>query len=205
MSQSTIKVAGATLVIGTASLLAFNAQWEGRPNTVYSDKLANGLPTVCSGITKHVTDWPIIVGDYWSDFKCDEIERLVVNKTQIRLASCFKLPPTQPMFDAFSSMAHNVGVGGVCASRAMGLLNSGKSSEACRAISQSADGKPVWSFVTKDGKQVFVQGLYNRRKAETAMCLSGVSEAKPPEPTPAPKPAEPPKTWWARLREWVGL
>lgn len=205
MNQQTIKVAGAVLVLGSASLVAFNKHWEGRPNTVYPDKLANGLPTVCAGITKHVTDWPIIVGDYWPDHKCDEIESMVMSKTQIKLATCFKLPPTQAMYDAFSDMAHNVGVGGVCASRALGLVNVGRYVDGCHAISHSKTGEPVWSYVTKNGNKVFVQGLYNRRKANTAMCLTGLDDAKPEAPLPAPEPVEPPKTWWARFREWAGL
>lgn len=203
INQNTIKVAGATLVLASASLMAFLHTWEGRPNTVYADKLAAGLPTVCAGITKHVTDVPIIVGDYWPDLKCDEIEALVITKTQVKLASCIKVPVVQFIFDAFSSMGHNVGVGGVCASRALGLINAGRTAEGCNAISRAESGRPVWSYVTKDGKETFVQGLFNRRLAETAMCLQGVGGAsgvvKAPEPVPEPLK---PQSIWQRLLNW---
>jgi lysozyme len=176
IDAQTIKVAGATLLLGTASLMVFLGNWEGRPNTVYPDKLAAGLPTVCAGITKYVTDVPIIVGDYWPDWKCDEIESMVVTKTQVKLAACIKRAITQPVFDALSSMAHNVGVGGVCASRALGLINTGRMAEGCKAISRSPSGKAVWSYtVDANGKQTFIQGLFNRRLAETGLCLKGVT------------------------------
>lgn len=200
-----IIVAGVSLVLVSAPLVTFLHTWEGRPNTVYPDKLAAGLPTVCGGITKHVTDVPIVVGDYWPDAKCDEIEALVITKTQIKLASCIKVPVVQFIFDAFSSMAHNVGVGGVCASRALGLINAGRTVEGCKAISRAESGRPVWSYVTKNGQEVFVQGLFNRRLAETAMCLQGVGVVNAPAPEPVPTPPEPPRSWWARFRDWIGL
>jgi GH24 family phage-related lysozyme (muramidase) len=56
----------------------------------------------------------------------------------------------------------------------MGLTNAGRPLDGCNALSHSTDGKPVWSFVTDaKGAKVFVRGLYNRRQAETAMCLKG--------------------------------
>jgi GH24 family phage-related lysozyme (muramidase) len=176
MSANRIKIAGVVLVIASAPLLAFLHDWEGRPNVVYPDKLAAGLPTVCGGITKHVTDLPIVVGDYWPDLKCDEVEGLVIAKTQTSLAACIKRPIAQTTFDALSSMAHNVGVGGVCASRALALINAGRVVEGCKAISRSSTGKPVWSYtVDASGKQTFIQGLFNRRLAESDLCMKGLA------------------------------
>jgi GH24 family phage-related lysozyme (muramidase) len=176
MNQQTIKVAGVVLLIASAPLIAFLGLWEDRPNTVYPDKLAAGLPTVCAGITKHVTDLPIVVGDYWPDLKCEEIETLVVAKTQTKLASCIKRPVSQETFDALTSMAHNVGVGGVCASRALRLINQGKTKEGCKAISRGPNGAPVWSYtIDAKGNQRFIQGLFNRRLAESGLCMKGLA------------------------------
>jgi GH24 family phage-related lysozyme (muramidase) len=165
---------GVVLTLGSAGLLAFLGRWEGNVNTVYADKLAAGLPTVCKGITKHVSPYPVVVGDYWSPERCDEVERMVTERTQLKLLDCFKVPINQSQFDAFTSHAHNFGVASTCASRAVGLTNAGRAMAGCDALSHAPDGRPVWSYVKgKDGKPVFVRGLYNRRKAETALCRRG--------------------------------
>lgn len=61
--QAKMMVGG--LILASAGLMAFLTEWESggtRILTVYPDKLAAGLPTVCNGLTRHVTDTPIIVG-----------------------------------------------------------------------------------------------------------------------------------------------
>ena len=47
---------GPKLVLGATALVAFLAVWEGGKtgkgdSTVYADKLAGGIPTVCNGLT----------------------------------------------------------------------------------------------------------------------------------------------------------
>ncbi len=174
--MKTVTKFGVTLTLASAGLMGFLGRWEGHRNQVYADQLAGGLPTVCKGITKHVSPFPVVLGDWWSDERCHEVERMVTERTQLRLIDCFKVRINQHQFDAFSSHAHNFNVGATCASRAMGLTNAGKPQEGCHALSHAPDGRPVWSFVTDDqGRARFVQGLYNRRKAETALCLKGFS------------------------------
>lgn len=176
------KIAGGAAGLIAAGVLALFApgldellsRWEGDgQNVVYPDKLARGLPTVCRGITRHTSPVPVIVGDYWSPERCADVERWVAERGQLQLAECIHVFVTQPIFDALSSFAHNVGVPSACASRAVGLINAGRVAEGCDALAHRPDGKtPVWSYA--DGK--FVQGLYNRRLAERAMCLSGANE-----------------------------
>lgn len=174
-SRKTVIHRGAPLVLVSAALVAFVARWEGHENVVYADKLAGGLPTVCKGITKHVTNQPVIVGDYWSDERCAEVENLVVSKSQLKLLDCIKAPIKQSQFDALTSFAHNVGTPAACASRAVTLTSMGKAREGCLAISTKPDGTPAWSYVTsyKNGvkQAVYVRGLHNRRKDETKFCL----------------------------------
>jgi GH24 family phage-related lysozyme (muramidase) len=173
----TVTKFGVVLTLASAGLMSFLRRWETNhiaPGRVYPDKLAGGLPTVCKGITKHVSPFPVVLGDWWSDERCAEVEKMVTERTQLRLIDCFKVRINQHQFDAFTSHAHNFGVGATCASRAMGLTNAGRPLDGCNALSHSTDGKPVWSFVTDaKGAKVFVRGLYNRRQAETAMCLKG--------------------------------
>lgn len=172
------KIQAGAIALASASLVAFLGTWEGQgQNVVYADKLARGLPTVCLGITRYTSPFPVVVGDYWSAARCDQVEQLVIQKGQLQLADCItNQQVSQNTFDALSSHSHNVGVPSTCASRAVGLINAGRIAEGCKAIAWAADGKtPVWAFVTNaQGKKVFVRGLHARRLAEADLCKAGL-------------------------------
>ncbi|WP_258129253.1 lysozyme [Achromobacter anxifer] len=164
-------VASGALALFSSDLQQFLGRWEGEgQNVVYADKLAKGLPTVCKGVTKHTSPYPVVVGDYWSPERCAEVEEMVVSRGQLKLADCIGVAISQPIFEALSSHSHNFGVPSTCASRAVGLINSGRVAEGCNALAYDPKGEPVWSYA--DGK--FVRGLYNRRLEERALCLSGL-------------------------------
>ncbi|MGS1010139.1 lysozyme [Achromobacter anxifer] len=164
-------VASGALTLFSTDLQQFLGSWEGDgQSVVYADKLAKGLPTVCKGITRHSSPYPVVVGDYWSPLRCAKVEHMVVRQAQLDLAACINVAISQPILDALSSHAHNFGAASTCASRAVGLINSGRVAEGCDALAHGPDGRPAWSFA--DGK--FVQGLYNRRLSERDLCLSGL-------------------------------
>lgn len=174
-----------SLVLCSAGLWAFLGGWESGGKdpvlTVYADKLAGGIPTVCDGLTRHVTRTPIIVGDTWTREKCDQEQALALTKVQTDLAMCFRRLPPQEVYDMASSHAWNNGAPNTCASLAMEAWNRGDWELGCRRLSYSDAGKPVWSYVRTgrtlpDGKPEmrFVRGLADRRKAETGRCLEGV-------------------------------
>ncbi|WP_055128626.1 lysozyme [Pseudomonas mediterranea] len=169
------KIQAGALALVSAPLVIFLGTWEGRAqNTVYADKLAGGLPTVCKGITRHTSPFPVVIGDYWSAARCADVEQLVISKGQLLLADCITNQDVgQNTFDALSSHAHNVGTPSTCASRAVALINAGRIAEGCRALAWAPDGRtPVWAFVTDaQGRKRFVQGLHNRRLAEMELCL----------------------------------
>lgn len=176
----TIKVgiARGGLVFVSAAILSFLAIWEGgKEYTVYADQLAGGLPTVCRGLTRHVTTTPIIVGDVWPESKCHEEEARALLKVQNRLINCFTVEPPQSVFEAATSHSWNFGVSSTCGSAAMQAWRAGDWATGCERLARSADGRRVWSYV-KTGKMIegrpeyrFVQGLANRRDAEVALCL----------------------------------
>lgn len=173
MNKKSIAALISTGAIALASpfLMDFLGRWEGREYVVYADKLAGGLPTVCKGITKWTSPYPVIVGQRWSAEKCNEVERRVTIETQTKLARCVTNQNiTQNVFDALTSHAHNVGVGSTCGSRAVRLINAGQIIAGCDAIAHGTNGRPVWSYA--DGK--FVRGLYNRRLDERKLCLTGI-------------------------------
>jgi lysozyme len=173
---------GGALVLCSAGLFAFVGKWEGKKiHTVYADRLAGGIPTVCKGLTRHVTRTPIIVGDTWSEDKCEREEHAAMEKVQVALAMCFKVLPPQGVFDMASSHAWNFGAPATCESLAMEAWNAGDWELGCRRMSRSDEGKYVWSSV-KTGRilpngqpeRKFVQGLANRRADETRTCLESL-------------------------------
>lgn len=179
--QRTLLTAGGGAVVAASiAITTFLGVWEPDqrdPGLVYADKLANGLPTVCKGITRHVTNTPVIVGQRWSPEKCsDEEAKALIERVQIPLAKCFKRSDVpQSVYDYFSSHAWNFGVGATCGSGAMQAANSGNYRVACQRLSRSDGGRMQWVYVTRpDGSKQFVQGLANRREAETAGCLKDV-------------------------------
>ena len=172
------KIAVGAVVLCSSTLGVFLGTWEGNgQNTVYADKLARGLPTVCKGITRYTSPFPVVVGDYWSPARCAEVEQLVIEKGQIALADCLTNQRVgQDTFDALSSHGHNVGMPSTCASRAVGLINAGRIAEGCNALAWAADGKtPVWAYVTDaQGRKTFVPGLHARRLDEVKLCRAGL-------------------------------
>lgn len=173
---------GGSLVLASAALYGFLGQWEGEAQyTVYADRLAGGLPTVCRGLTRHVTNTPIIVGERWSAEKCRREETAALVRVQEALGKCFKQLPPQYVFDAASSHAWNFGHPSTCSSLAMQAFNRGAWDLGCKRLSMSDAGRPVWSFTSrtdpKTGAKVytFIQGLANRRQAESSFCLKGVA------------------------------
>lgn len=69
----TVTKFGVVLTLASAGLMSFLGRWETdhtAPGRVYADQLAGGLPTVCKGITKHVSPYPVVLGDWWSDERC---------------------------------------------------------------------------------------------------------------------------------------
>lgn len=176
-----IVVAGTALVGGSPFIMDFLAKWESSGNTVltvYADKLAGGLPTVCDGLTKHVTNTPIIVGQTWTLEKCHlETQRAVI-EVQERLARCFIQAPNQIVFDMATSHAWNFGVSATCGSLAMKAWNQGNWEVGCRRLAQNDSGTPAWSYTCKIVNGVreckFVQGLANRRQDEWKHCAGSL-------------------------------
>lgn len=177
-------VLAAGLIVGGAVVMDHLRKWEEGPQrrlTVYADQLAGGIPTVCMGLTRHVTSTPIIVGERWSEEKCEREERAAVNKVQRQLLQCFDVEPPLPVFIAATGHAWNFGAPSTCASAAMKAWNRQQWALGCRRLEFGDDGRRVWSYV-KTGRTLpngkpeyrFIQGLANRRADEHRICMRGV-------------------------------
>lgn len=186
INPRTIKVAGGVLIAASAAVFGVLKTWEptpGNPGLVYADQLAGGLPTVCNGITKHVTRTPVIVGEVWSAEKCYTEEVEAITKVQLTLAPCFKRTPPQSVFDMATSHAWNLGAGATCGSKAMEAWNKGDWALGCRRLGLADSGEYVWSYVSTgkllpNGKpeKKFIRGLANRRADETKRCIEGLPQ-----------------------------
>lgn len=162
-------ILAAGLVAASPFAVKFIGDWEGADQyKVYADSFANGLPTVCKGLTRHVTDTPIIVGEVWSKEKCEAEEKRAIVAVQSHLILCFNSHyPPQSVFDMATSHAWNVGYPSTCGSQAMKAWQQGGWELGCRRLQLSDSGRPVWSYA--GGK--LVKGLMNRRAAEHENCL----------------------------------
>lgn len=162
-------IAAAGLTVCSGGLIAFLGKWEGKgQNIVYADKLANGIPTVCTGITHWVTETPVIVGEVWSDEKCDREVKQALTAVQSNLIFCFdlKTAPPQSVFDMATSHAWNFGYLKTCGSQAMQAWQLGLWAVGCKRLALSDGGKMVWSYANGQ----FVRGLANRRADEWKNC-----------------------------------
>lgn len=82
-----------------------------------------------------------------------------VSKFEGALKQCVKVPLSQGEYDAFVSLAYNIGPGAFCGSTLVRLLNQGEYLAACAEISRwnKFHGQPL-------------PGLTRRREAERAKC-----------------------------------
>lgn len=175
---------GGFVTLLSPTLVGHLQKWESGPQRaliVYADKLAGGLPTVCNGLTRHVTRTPIVVGERWAPEKCVVEEANALERVQRDLLACFKRLPPPSVLDMGSSHAWNFGAQATCGSGAMAAWNRGEWERGCQRISHGDDGRMVWSFTSHidpaTGKKVFtfVQGLANRRADEATKCAGGLA------------------------------
>ena len=140
-------------------------RWEGNILYVYADHLADGLPTYCAGRT----DWKATVGTKLTSDDCVAVNKVTLLEYGYAVLECVNWDHlTVKRLIGLTLFAINVGKAGACNSQAVQYINRGQYAQGCRLIAYKFDGTPNWSYA--GGK--FVQGLFNRRKAEVALCNS---------------------------------
>jgi lysozyme len=157
MKNSTKVAAGGLSAGALAMLITFVGAWEGRSLQAYRDIV--GVPTICYGETRGVE-----MGDKATPAECDTMLAKGLAEFNAGLNRCLIVPVPDKVRVAFVSWAYNVGLGAACGSTLVKRANGGNLRAAC-------DQLLVW---TRAGGRV-VQGLVNRRKAEHALCLEGIS------------------------------
>lgn len=132
----------------------------------YSDKaiipVPGDVPTIGFGTTEGVK-----MGDRITPPRAVERALSDVKKYEGAIKQCVTVPVTQGEYDAFTSLAYNVGPGAFCRSTLVKKLNAGDYDGACDQILR-------WRYF--QGKDCAdsaqrCSGLWKRRQAEHAQCL----------------------------------
>jgi lysozyme len=150
-------LAGAIGAAAAAALLALLAAQEGKSNIGYFD--VAGVATACYGDTADVA-----VGAHYSDADCAErLERQALAHVAPVLACTPALRGHDNQVVAAGSLAYNIGTAAYCRSGIARRFAAGDWRGAC-------DGFLAWN---RAGGRV-VRGLVARRRAERALCLTGL-------------------------------
>lgn len=153
------RVRTALLALSASGLLAI-AGYEGYSATAYKD--SGGIYTVGFGHTGSEVSASTRV----TVVQALKVLGRDVGKTEKALQSCLgdDVLLTQYEWDAYVSLAYNVGASAVCKSSIKRKLKAGQYAEACRTILD-------FDKVRVGGKLVQSKGLANRRKAEYQICI----------------------------------
>jgi len=145
-----LKTAALTL---SASALVGIATWEGFKPKAYIP-IPGDVPTIGFGTTKNVK-----MGDTIDPVSALQRKIEDISKFEGALKQCVTVPLHQHEYDAYLSLAYNIGPGAFCKSTLVRKLNAGDYEGACKEILRwdRASGKVV-------------QGLTNRRQAEYKQC-----------------------------------
>ena len=152
MDDKKIRLAVGALAVSAATLVGI-ATHEGYRSEAYKDTV--GIPTIGYGETAGVR-----MGDKTTP------ERALVQllesteKHADAIRQCIHVPLYQHEFDAYVSLAYNIGTGAFCKSTLVKKLNQGDYTGACEEIRR-------WN---KTGGKV-LPGLVKRREAEYRMCM----------------------------------
>lgn len=148
--MSRVRVAIAALALSAAGLVGI-AQWEGYSGTAIIP-VPGDVPTIGFGTTEGVK-----LGDKITPPVA--LARALRDVERHDIGVCVTAPLHQYEYDAYTSLAYNVGINAFCGSTLVRKLNAGDYEGACKEISK-------WN---RAGGRV-LQGLVNRRESERATC-----------------------------------
>jgi lysozyme len=154
-----------------AALLVSVATWEGFVGNAYQDIV--GVWTIGFGTTTNVKP-----GDKMGVERGMVVLLKDVNKHSEGIKRCIVGDLYQHEFDAYSSLAYNVGIGAVCKSSIPKKIEAKQYAAACKTILDFNKARDCSKPKVWDAKRqmmvcplVEVRGLTNRRQAEYAMCM----------------------------------
>ena len=138
----------------SAARFVGNLNYEGFSDTAYIP-VPGDVPTIGFGSTKGVK-----LGDTITPEKAIERAYRDIRNTESAIHKCVHVPLSTSEYDAFTSLAYNIGTSAFCSSTLVKKLNAGDYEGACAEIKR-------WVYV----KGQVVPGLVNRREKEYRMCM----------------------------------
>ena len=130
--------------------------YEGYSETAYIP-VPGDVPTIGFGTTEGVK-----LGDTITPEKAVERAYRDIMDTETAIHKCVDVPLSRGEYDAYTSLAYNIGTSAFCNSTLVKKLNARDYEGACAEIRR-------WVYVK--GKKS--QGLVNRREKEYRMCIGG--------------------------------
>lgn len=154
-----VRLKPAALALSGAGLIAI-AGYEGYSGTAYRD--TGGILTVGYGHTGA----EITPGTRITAPQALKLLGRDVGRTEAALQKCLGADAllTQGEWDAYTSLAYNVGAGAVCKSSIPRKLRAGQYAAACKTILD-------FDKVRVNGRLIKSQGLANRRRSEYEKCI----------------------------------
>jgi lysozyme len=166
MTRARIAIAS---LAASAALLVGVAQHEG-----YTDRaiipIKGDVPTKGFGTTKNQDGTAVKLGDTTTPQRALVDLLQDINKHSNSLKRCIDAPLYQHEFDAYSSLAYNVGAGAVCSSTIPQKLREGRYEEACHTI-KDFNGICLVKSKGRCIKKKVIKGLVTRRQAEYQLCM----------------------------------
>lgn len=139
------------------------------------------VPTVGLGSTKHEDGSPVQMGETITPPKAIRLSVSHIAKDETQLRECLgdETQLYQHEWDAYTSLAYNVGAGAVCRSSIPAKVQAEQYEAACKTIGDFVCGPATETTRAKPGEKCYsktkpmrvLRGLENRRKEEVALCL----------------------------------
>ena len=145
------------LVLSAAALAAI-AGYEGYRSTAYIP-VPGDVPTIGHGTTRYEDGKPVKMGDKVTPERARILLQHDASAFARAVQRCAPVPMYQHEFDAFVSLAYNIGEGAFCRSTLAKKLNALDYAGACREIEK-------WVYF----KGKTLPGLVKRRADERARC-----------------------------------
>ena len=151
--MSKVRYAIGVLALSATGLVAILG-YEGFSDAAYIP-IEGDIPTIGFGTTEGVKP-----GDTITPEKAVERAFRDIQNTESAIHKCVHVPLSASEYDAFTSLAYNIGSSAFCSSTLVKKLNDGDYEGACAEIKR-------WVYV----KGEVVPGLVKRREKEYRMCM----------------------------------
>jgi len=158
MSNNKLRLSIAAIALSASGVVSITSSEGFTSKAIVPTK--GDVPTYGYGTTRKIDGSPVRMGDTITRKQAAELVNRDVSRFSAAIKRCVTVPLTQGEFDAYVSLAYNIGSGAFCKSTLVKRLNAGDYAMACAEIKR-------WD---KMGGRV-LRGLTARRDREYRMCV----------------------------------